>query len=47
MISLKTPTDYNPNCFLILTVQDFTKTSLAIAVCPLGTLNCLECNRSW
>ena len=46
MISLKRPTDYNP-CFSIVTVRDFTKTSRAIVVCPLGTFNCFERNRSW
>ena len=35
----KRTTDYNPNYFCIVTVQDLTKTSPANAVCPLGTIN--------
>ena len=35
----KTPTDYIAICFRIVTVQDWSKISLADAVCPLGTLN--------
>ena len=43
---LKRPTDYNPNYFWVVTVQDWTKTSRAIAVRPLNTLNCFKCYRS-
>ena len=32
--------------FWIITVRDWTKTSLTIAVRPLRTLNCFECNIS-
>ena len=35
----KRPTDYNPNYFWIIPVQDWSKTTPANAVCPLGTLN--------
>ena len=35
----KRPTDYNPNSFWIVTVQDWPKTSPAIAYCPLGTID--------
>ena len=33
------PTDFNPNTFWIVTVQDWSKTSPANAYRPLGTLN--------
>ena len=32
--------------FRIVTVQDWSKTSLALGVRPLKTLNCFECYRS-
>ena len=32
-------TDYNPNSFCIVTVQDRPKTSPANAYCPLGTVD--------
>ena len=35
----KRPTDYNPNYFWIVTVQDWSKTSPANAVCPFRTPN--------
>ena len=35
----KTPTDYNPNYFWTLTVQDWSKISPNNAVRPLRTLN--------
>ena len=34
---LKQPTDYNPNFFRIVRVQDWSKTSPANTVQPLGT----------
>ena len=40
------PTDCNPNYFWILTVEDYPKTNLFIAIRPLRTLNCFECFRS-
>ena len=33
------PTDYNPNSLWIVTVQEWSKTSLDYAYCPLGTPN--------
>ena len=36
---MKKPTDYNPNYFWIIPVQDWFKTSPANAICLLGTLN--------
>ena len=35
----KRPTDYNPNFFWIVTVQDWYKTSPANAIRPLETLD--------
>ena len=37
LLEKKRPTDYNPNSFWIVTVQDCPKTSPAKAYCPLGT----------
>ena len=39
----KKPTDYNPNCRSIVKGQDWSKTSSANAVLPLGTLNFSNC----
>ena len=36
---LKKPTDYNPNSFWIVTVQDWPKTSPTNTNCPLGTID--------
>ena len=35
---VKRPTDYNPNYFSIIPVQDWSKTSPVENVCPLRTL---------
>ena len=40
--SKKGPTDYNPNSFLIVTIQDWPKTSPPNAHCPLGTIENLN-----
>ena len=36
---IKRPTDYNPNSFWIVTVQDWLKTSPANAFFPLGEID--------
>ena len=35
----KRPTEFNPNSFWIVAVQDWPKTSPANAYCPLGTID--------